>query len=187
MRKPPSPLPPRPAGWVVLCVLSFLQGACAGPGSEGGRPPVNFVPASDRIDTAGQPGREWLKSAHAAGYRTIISLNPPGADGSVADEEDILAAASVNYVNIPVDWNSPGADDFDRFRAALAASAPDRVLVHCQLNMRASAFTFLYQVIEEDADPDTAWTRVTNVWIPEGRWQRFIDETLQRHGEAFRP
>ena len=93
----------------------------------------------------------------------------------------------MNYVNIPVDWSNPTADDFDRFRAALAASAPDRVLVHCQINMRASAFTFLYRVIEEDTDPETAWSRVTDIWVPEGQWRRFINDTLLRHGEAFRP
>ena len=43
------------------------------------------------------------------------------------------------------------------------------------------------EVIEEDADPEDAWTRVTDVWFPEGRWRRFIEATLQRHGEAFRP
>jgi uncharacterized protein (TIGR01244 family) len=186
MRERLTPVPRR-AGWPVLCALLLVQVACAGRTPENGGRPVNFVQASDRIDTAGQPGRAWLQSAGAAGYRTVISLTPPGSDGTVADEKEILAAAGVEYVNIPVDWSDPGDDDFDRFRAALAASAPGRALVHCQLNMRASAFTFLYRVIEEDADPEDAWTRVTDVWFPEGRWRRFIEATLQRHGEAFRP
>ncbi len=176
----------RRATWPVLGALWLTVAGCAGDGPENG-PPVNFLQASDRIDTSGQPGRDWLGSAGAAGYGTVISLTPPGSDGTVADEGAILEAAGVNYINIPVDWGNPTAGDFDAFRAALAASAPDRALVHCQLNMRASAFTFLYRVIEEDADPQEAWTGVTDVWIPEGQWRRFIDDTLLRHGETFRP
>lgn len=186
MREPVPAMPRRHSAWTALSGLLLALCACAGNGPADSGPPANFVQVSGRIDTAGQPGREWLRSAGSAGYRTVINLAPPGSDGSVPDEGEILENAGVNYVNIPVDWSNPTADDFDRFRAALAASAPDRVLVHCQINMRASAFTFLYRVIEEDADPETAWSRVTDVWVPEGQWRRFIDDTLLRHGKAFR-
>ena len=187
MREPAPPVSRRHAEWAALFGLLLALCACAGSDPVDGDPPANFVQVSGRIDTSGQPGREWLRSAGSAGYRTVINLAPPESDGSIADERKLLEEAGVNYVNIPVDWSNPTADDFDRFRAALAASAPDRVLVHCQINMRASAFTFLYRVIEEDTDPETAWSRVTDIWVPEGQWRRFINDTLLRHGEAFRP
>jgi len=167
------------AAWLAI-------GACASNDSRA-TPPVNFVQVSERIDTSGQPGRPWLENAAGAGYEMVINLSPPGADGSIRDEPEILEDGGVEYVNIPVNWSGPTDDDFDRFRAALSSSASQRVLVHCQLNMRASAFTFLYRVIEEGEDPEAAWKKVTSVWVPEGRWRLYINDTLNRHGVAFRP
>ncbi len=170
----------------ALAAMWLIVGGCASSDLQS-TPPINFVEVTERIDTAGQPGRPWLESAAGAGYALVINLAPPDADGSVDDETDILKRSGVQYVNIPVNWSRPTEEDFDRFRATLSASAPKKVLVHCQLNMRASAFTFLYRVIEDNADPETAWEKVTRVWVPEGRWRLFIEDTLIRHDKTFRP
>ncbi len=57
------------------------------------------------------------------------------------------------------------------------------VLVHCQVNMRASTFVFLYRVIHEDAPVQEAAAKLTGVWIPDGVWKRFIEDTLAAYGK----
>ena len=52
-------------------------------------------------------------------------------------------------MNIPVDWENPQEADFERFSTTLAGAGERRVLVHCQMNMRASMFTFLYRVTHD--------------------------------------
>ena len=49
--------------------------------------------------------------------------------------------------------------------------------------MRASAFVFLYRVIHEDAPVREAAAKLTGVWIPDGAWKRFIDDTLAAYGK----
>jgi len=56
----------------------------------------------------------------------------------------------------------------------------DKVLVHCQLNYRASAFAYLYQVTQLKIDKQEAFKMMATVWEPEGDWAEFI-ETVEAH------
>ena len=60
-----------------------------------------------------------------------------------------------------------------------------KVLVHCQLNMRASAFTFLYRVIHEKTPPEEAMKALRAVWIPRDQWATFTADVLARHNVDF--
>jgi hypothetical protein len=59
------------------------------------------------------------------------------------------------------------------------------VLVHCQLNMRASAFTFLYRVIDEHVPPEEAMKALRAVWIPKDQWATFTADVLKRNNIDF--
>jgi hypothetical protein len=69
--------------------------------------------------------------------------------------------------------------------AAMQRLKGRKVLVHCQMNMRASALTFLYRTIHEKEDPAMAWKDVTPLWTPTNQWAEFIKAQLQAHGIAF--
>jgi hypothetical protein len=60
-----------------------------------------------------------------------------------------------------------------------------KVLVHCQLNMRASAFTFLYRVVHEQVPPQQALEALRAVWIPRDQWADFVAAVLDRHAIDF--
>ena len=72
------------------------------------------------------------------------------------DEGKLVAEDGPTYVNIPVSWQQPTYEDFELFSAVMNGARDRKVLVHCQLNMRASAFTFLYRVIHEGVPPEEA-------------------------------
>ena len=154
-------------------------------GNEGAL--VNFVAASQRLHTAGQPSQVQLGQLRAKGYAFIINLATPASSGAIPEEGMLIAKTGISYLNIPVDFKTPAYEDFELFSNLLKQTGTRRVLVHCQVNKRASVFTFLYRVVHEGVAPDTAWGNVTSVWAPDPQWLDFIRMVLKRHSIVYDP
>ena len=150
-------------------------------------PPPNLITVTKRIDTSGQPTAEQLKGLQVAGYDMVINLAPPYTLGSIEDEGSLVAASGISYISIPVDWNYPKMSDFDLFSDILDQAGERHILVHCQVNRRASLFTFLYRVAHENADVDLAYENVTEIWSPEPHWLEFANSVMARHQIDFDP
>jgi protein tyrosine phosphatase (PTP) superfamily phosphohydrolase (DUF442 family) len=127
------------------------------------------------------PTRRQLQKL-AAGRAAVINLAPSDAFGSHDDEQKIVETAGARYVHVPVDFSRPRRADFERLARELRALDGKPVLVHCQLNMRASVFVFLYRVTELGEDPERAYDDVLKVWQPNAVWSRFVREELQARG-----
>ena len=149
--------------------------------------PANFVAVSEGIHTSGQPSAAQLGGLKDKGYGLIINLAPPTTLGSISDEGMLVARTGISYLNIPVDWNSPRYEDFDLFSSILKQTGSMHVLVHCQVNKRASVFTFLYRVVYDGAAPDRAWENVNAVWVPDEHWRDFARMVLKRHKIDYDP
>src|SRR5688572_3424723 len=145
--------------------------------------PGNFVSWRTGLASASQPSAAWLGDLQRSQYDIVINLAPPHVHGSIAAEPDIVRSRGVEYVNIPVDFRNPTAEDFRRFSELVAGNKERSVFVHCQVNMRATAFTFLYRVIHEGADTREAIAKLTSIWAPDPVWKRFIEETLAANGK----
>ena len=113
--------------------------------------PENFVQWREGLASSAQPGAAWLGQVKDNKYDILINLAPPQSHGSLANEGLLVASKGVMYVNIPVDFMRPTAEDFRFFSEVMKASAGRSVFVHCQANFRASSFVFLYRVIQEGA------------------------------------
>jgi protein tyrosine phosphatase (PTP) superfamily phosphohydrolase (DUF442 family) len=150
-------------------------------------PSANFVAVSERIHTSGQPSAAQLGGLKDKGYGLVINLAPPTTTGSISDEGMLVARTGISYLNIPVDWHSPGYEDFELFSNVLGQSGSMRVLVHCQVNKRASVFTFLFRVVHDGAAPDGAWENVNAVWVPDEQWKDFARMVLKRHKIEYDP
>lgn len=155
--------------------------------TEDTSPPANLVVVSERIHTSGQPSEQQLAGLHAAGYQLVINLTPPTSFGAIPNEGQLVAQSGIPYLNIPVEWNMPRPEDFALFSAVLEQSKPRRVLVHCQINQRASVFTFLYRVLYEQIPPAEAWTHVTAIWVPNAHWSGFARDMLAQRDITFDP
>jgi protein tyrosine phosphatase (PTP) superfamily phosphohydrolase (DUF442 family) len=153
--------------------------------TESTQPHLNFVAVSERIHTSGQPSEAQLGGLARGGYGLVINLAPPTTVGSIAQEGLLVAQTGLSYVNIPVDWHSPRYEDFELFSNILKQAGSRHVLVHCQVNKRASVFTFLYRVVHEGTAPDVAYENVTSVWVPDPQWKDFARAALKRHGIEF--
>lgn len=150
-------------------------------------PSPNLISVSTRIDTAGQPSEEQLIGLKQAGYDMVINLAPPDALGSIANEGSLVTWSGITYVNIPVDWDNPDIDDFHLFSDLLDITEHRHILVHCQVNRRASLFTFLYRVVHEHADVDEEYEKVTLIWSPEPHWLEFANNIMSDHQIDFEP
>ena len=150
-------------------------------GAEKGDPD-NLVKWRDGLTSSAQPNRDYLARAKASGFEMVINLAPPQSQGSIDNEGGIVGRQGIVYLNIPVNFTNPTADDFRVFVDAMKSASKKNVLVHCQVNLRGSAFTFLYRVIHESAPEDETLKKMLGVWSPDPVWKKFIETTLTAHG-----
>jgi len=170
---------------VLFCLCSYLLWTVAplfGADSKSDAKLINHVKWTDQLESSGQPTKTQLAGLVNDGFDMVINLAPPQSEGSFPDEGGIVAGNGLVYVNIPVDWDKPRPEDFHFFAETLAAASGQRVLVHCQINMRASTFTFLYRVVHDRVDPQEAWEKVTEVWVPHDQWMDFVTQVLEDAG-----
>jgi protein tyrosine phosphatase (PTP) superfamily phosphohydrolase (DUF442 family) len=173
----------------LLCVLvlsSVLAAAANGQPAVDADMGANYIAATERLHTAGQPTAAALGTLAEQGFELVVNLAPPSNGGAVPDEGKLVAEDGPAYVNIPVSWQQPTYEDFALFAAVMNGARDRKVLVHCQLNMRASAFTFLYRVVHEGVPPANAMEALRAVWIPRDQWATFTADVLARHGVDFK-
>lgn len=174
-----------PCGGIIL---AFLAVACAAAAPQPApQPPPNLVTINERLTTSGQPSKEWLEQLKSRGFEAVIYLVPANVPDAVRDEARVVSGQGMVFVNIPIAFDRPAERDFETFAAMLTALSPRKVLVHCQVNMRASTMVFLYRSIVAKEDARTAYEAVSKVWVPDGPWQRLIQEQLHKHGIVFDP
>lgn len=147
----------------------------------------NVVAISPRLVTSGQPNAESLASLRDEGFTAVIYLVPPGAHDAVPREAELLRRQGIEYVQVPIQWERPTDADYDAFAAAMSRLADGKVLVHCQINLRASTMAFLYRAIALREAPDKAYESVASVWSPNAVWKRYTTAQLARAKVAFEP
>jgi protein tyrosine phosphatase (PTP) superfamily phosphohydrolase (DUF442 family) len=142
----------------------------------------NYLPISESLGTAGQPTRQQFADVEAAGYRVVVNLAMPNSTNALPDEAQLVAEQGMDYVHIPVVWESPTLDDLERFFAVMDEYRGQKVLVHCALNMRVSCFVFLYRVVRRGVLLEVAWETLRRIWEPNDVWQSFIGQALAAYG-----
>ena len=152
----------------------------------------NYYEYSDRLLSAGQPTREQFAAIRAAGVEAIINLAPVTDPGALADEGELVRGLGMDYRHIPVDWDHPPQSDLETFMAAMAQFRGRRVLVHCYAGSRASAFVYLYRVLELHASRAEARATLERIWannpgyeLPKvAQWEALLATALADHEPA---
>jgi len=174
--------------WIVaMIVLAVASSPLRAQPKPASLDAPNVVAISPRLVTSGQPTAASLATLAAQGFGAVIYLAPPTVPDAVRDEKAIVEGQGLAFVNIPINFGKPVEADFDAFRAALDKLSDRKVLVHCQINLRASTMVFLHRVLVEGVPPEQAYAAVAGVWTPEGPWKALVVELLQKRGIAFEP
>jgi protein tyrosine phosphatase (PTP) superfamily phosphohydrolase (DUF442 family) len=147
--------------------------------------PKNRVEWRVGLSSSAQPDRDFLRKLRELGYQMVVNLAPPQSHGSLEDEGGIVGSKGIVYVNIPVDFSKPTAEDFRIFTEVMKAGRDKQVFVHCQANLRATSFVFLYRVLHEGATQAEAGAKLSGVWVPDSVWKRFIEDTLAANGRKM--
>ena len=103
----------------------------------------------------------------------------PTSPNFLSDEAARCAQHGLRYQAIPVPWEKPTRAHLQEFFCAMEALGSQRVLVHCALNKRVSAFMFLWRVLKLGEPVDAALADLHRIWTPEPQWQEFIDQNLR--------
>lgn len=168
----------------LVLIFLFTMSAPAQKGEELQAP--NVVKISEKLVTAGQPTEAVLASLSKQGFQAVVYLAPSTVPDAVSKEPEIIRGQGIEFVNIPVVFSNPTEADFKAFTEAMNRFRGRRVLVHCQVNRRASAMTFLYRVIEMKEDPSKAYKDVEKIWTPKDHWKEFLNTQLAKAGISFR-
>jgi protein tyrosine phosphatase (PTP) superfamily phosphohydrolase (DUF442 family) len=145
---------------------------------------VNYRQYSPLLSSSGQPTAAQLAALREAGFERIVFLAFSDHDESLANEDRIVSELGMEYVHIPVDWDAPARSDFYTFASVMKQERRPRTLVHCQVNFRASSFSFLYRVLYEDVDMAQAKDDLDSVWVPNDTWRQFIFDILEESGRS---
>ena len=146
---------------------------------------LNRIDYSRFLTTSGQPTEGELALIASAGFDQVIFLAFTNHPKAVAHEDDIVRDEGLQFIHIPVEWDSPSTADFAAFVAVMQTFGDGRTLVHCEVNFRASVFGFLYQVLFEGADVDEAMSLMQSIWVPNDKWEAFIVRVMNDKGVDY--
>lgn len=137
---------------------------------------LNICQLTERITCAGQPGAEQFALIAEAGYSVLINLAMSDASNAVPEEERIVRNLGMTHVHIPVPFDAPQLSHVRAFFGVMDAFRGERVFVHCALNLRASAFLYLYLTLSDNIAPEQASTPFLTAWQPkmEAVWRDIL-------------
>jgi len=141
----------------------------------------NYRQYSELLSSSGQPSHEQLEQAAAEGFARVVYLAFTDNDTAIEHEDRAVKKLGMDYVHIPVDFQNPTLEDFRAFATAMRPDNPVKTLVHCQVNFRASTFSFLYRVIYLDVPVLVAKEDLDGVWSANETWFRFLRATLSEY------
>ncbi len=144
----------------------------------------NYREYSANFASSGQPTKEQLELLKENGFERIVYIAFSNSGKAFVDEDVVVKELGMDYVHIPVIWDQPTAADFYAFAGSMQRDADRKTLLHCQVNYRASAFSFLYRVLYEDVPVAEAKADMNSVWQPNETWRNLIFEILEENGKS---
>lgn len=145
---------------------------------------TNFRQYSDSFASSGQPTREQFQTIAENGFERIVYIAFTNNQNALADADLVVKGLGMEYMQVPVDFNNPLPDEFYSFADSMQRNTGKKTLLHCQVNARATAFSFLYRVIYEDVPVAEAKADMNTVWQPNAVWRDFIFEVMAQNNRS---
>jgi protein tyrosine phosphatase (PTP) superfamily phosphohydrolase (DUF442 family) len=143
---------------------------------------TNFRQYSATFASSGQPTKDQFSAIAENGFERIVYIAFTNNANALPDADQVVKGLGMEYMHIPVTWDNPLPSDFYAFADSLRRDTDKKTLLHCQVNARATAFSFLYRVIYEGVSIAEAKTDMNTVWQPNETWRDFIFAVLAENG-----
>ena len=144
---------------------------------------INFVQVSEDLASSGQPTEADFKKIAKLGYTAIINLALSTSDNAIPNEGDIVTELGMTYIHIPVQWQNPMLEQFEVFATIMRQLSGKKIWLHCALNMRVSAFLYLYSTLYQNLPKNVASQKLSEVWQPNEVWSEFISNIQNSHNK----
>lgn len=135
---------------------------------------TNFRQYSPTFASAGQPTEEQFATIAEQGFERVVYIAFTNNQNALPDADQIVKGLGMEYMQVPVSFDNPLPDDFYAFADSMRRNTDKKTLLHCQVNARATAFSFLYRVIYEGVPVAEAKADMNTVWQPNEVWRDFI-------------
>ena len=142
---------------------------------------VNFRQYSDKFASSGQPSAEQFAAIAEQGFERIVYIAFTNNQNALPDADQVVKGLGMEYMHVPVTFDNPLPDDFYAFADSMQRNTDKKTLLHCQVNARATAFSFLYRAIHENVPISEAKADMNTVWQPNEVWRDFVFEVLAQN------
>lgn len=147
----------------------------------------NVVEINPLLVTSGQPSSSALRGLSQSAFTAVLYLAPFTVSDAVREEPALLQSQGIEFAHVPIPFDAPTEAHFLKVSEHLLRLRPQRTLVHCQVNLRASSMVFMHRVITLGEPPAAAYEAVSRVWSPQGPWLVLLKQQLHKHQVDFEP
>jgi len=137
---------------------------------------TNYQTNNHFMVSSGLPSAAHFALLKAQGVGVVIDLIP----NDRSQEQQLVNSLSLDYLNIPVDWEKPTLANFLDYTNLMAAveRKNEKVLTHCKLNWRGAVFTYLYRITQL-GEPETVPKQdLLAIWQPNPTWFAFMNKVI---------
>jgi len=146
----------------------------------------NYLFYHDKLSSSGMPTSEQMKLVAEAGVELVINLAPHDVPHAIPEETKLVESLGMEYINIPVNWNTPTKDGLNIFMDTMDANKDRKIHVHCEANFRASGFITVYRILRLGWNPEKAFEVMHTIWDEDTYpvWKMFLEDAIKRSGDG---
>lgn len=141
---------------------------------------VNTYRVFDWLWTSGQLSAADVSALPGIGIEAVINLAVPSSSYALPGEAELVTGLGLTYIHLPVAWENPLPQQFFQFVGLLQALQGRKVWLHCALNMRVSAFVYLYRRLVLGEKETDASFPMREIWAPNETWQEFMQQVSRQ-------
>jgi len=143
-----------------------------------------FSVIHEHLFSSAQPSIEQLKLIKEYGCSTVINLALSNAPNHIENEDRICLDLGLNYIHIPIDWETPSAEQCLLVLDLIDHLVQNEIVwIHCTKNDRSSCLMYVYRQFYMNMDMPTSQDLLHKIWEPNETWTGLIHSiTLQLQG-----